>query len=166
MATSSPEYLSYLHEFMNFPIIVCHVITIVFTSYLIHCSIFNKKSLKIKDISFSFMLFLVSHILGAIAAIPCQVYLSAKWSPKVPPENMNVDPFAMLWLNSGVMVYIQTISTSALLLTIDRCMALTFPLIYQSHISKLVPIMSIIGLLGWNLTATLSFVFEVPFDQR
>ncbi|KAI1702348.1 hypothetical protein DdX_15530 [Ditylenchus destructor] len=79
---SEMEYIKYLNLGFDIILVVFHVTTIFFTSHVIYCSKFDKKSTKLDRISNSFSIFLTSRGLGALLATPYSVYLAVYWSAK------------------------------------------------------------------------------------
>ncbi|KAI1691493.1 serpentine type 7TM GPCR chemoreceptor srbc domain-containing protein [Ditylenchus destructor] len=130
------EYIRYLNLVFDIIIVLCHVTTIFFTFHVIFCSKFDKKSTKLDRISNSFFIFLASRGFGAILATPYQVYLIIYWSAQA---GNNYEPYAHLWLGLAMINHGYLSTLSALLLTLDRCLALTFPMYYNSRIAKCFP---------------------------
>ncbi|KAI1697420.1 hypothetical protein DdX_18503 [Ditylenchus destructor] len=80
MPAQTSEFLAYLNQFFNLTSIIFHTVTILFTSHLLYCVVFDRKSLTIKDMSSSLMIFITTRLTGAVIALPHEVYLSVKWS--------------------------------------------------------------------------------------
>ncbi|KAI1695787.1 hypothetical protein DdX_19388 [Ditylenchus destructor] len=132
---SEMEYTKYLNLGFDITTVVCQVTTIFFTFHVIYCSKFDKKSAKLDRISNSFFIFLACRGLGAVIATPYHVYLTAYWSA----EGGHYTPYALLWLGLALITHAYLSTLSALLLTLDRCFALTFPMHYNSRMAKWFP---------------------------
>ncbi|KAI1700076.1 hypothetical protein DdX_16943 [Ditylenchus destructor] len=163
-ATTTHSYLGYmtwLNLGCNIGIVLCHAIVIAFTSYLMYCSIFDRKSLRCKQLSWSLRTFLTTHIVGSLIAIPYQVYLTAKWSKDATDT---YDPYTLLLLGIGFLVDIQLVSVSAFWLTIERCLVLTLPLSFRLHIEKWIQLMTVSCLSIWTAITAAFVLIEIPLN--
>ncbi|KAI1704332.1 hypothetical protein DdX_14329 [Ditylenchus destructor] len=158
---SELEYTKYLNLGLSIASVMLHVTTIFFTFHLIYCSKFDKKSTKLDRISNSFFMFLVSRGFGAVLATPYFVYLIAYWSAK---GVRNYEPYALLLFGIGSTIHTFLPTLSALLLTLDRCFALTFPMRYNSPIAKRLPWLTLACYTSWSIFVTFYVLREIPLE--
>ncbi|KAI1703974.1 hypothetical protein DdX_14593 [Ditylenchus destructor] len=158
---SEIDYTSYVNLAFSIAIVVFHVTTIFFTFHVIYCSKFGNKSTKLDRISNSFFIFLACRGIGAVLAIPYHVYLTVNWSPEA---GQNYEPYALLWLGVGMLVHGCMSTLSALVLTLDRCLALTFPMHYNSRIAKWFPWFTVACFILSSIFFAFNILIEIPLD--
>jgi hypothetical protein len=74
-------YLTYLNFGQMIALLFFQMISISTMTYLVYCAIFNKDALKVRRLSDSLMIFLVTHIVLSITAVPYGMYVVLFWSP-------------------------------------------------------------------------------------
>ncbi|KAI1700593.1 hypothetical protein DdX_16623 [Ditylenchus destructor] len=159
--SSEIEYARYLNLGYDIATAVFHVTTIFCTFHIVYCSKFGNKSTKLDRISNSFFIFLVSRGLGAVLATPYYVYLTVDWSAEA---GKNYEPYALLWLGVGMVVHGCLPILSALLLTLERCLALTFPMHYKPRIEKWFPWFTLTCFIFWSIFLAFNVLREIPLD--
>ncbi|KAI1703962.1 hypothetical protein DdX_14578 [Ditylenchus destructor] len=158
---SDMEYTKYLNLAFSIARAVFHVITVLFTFHVIYCSKFGNKSTKLDRISNTFFIFLASRGLGAVLAAPFHVYLTAYWSPE---GGHNYEPYALLWLGLVMLIHGFISTLSALLLTLERCLALTFPTHYKFRIAKWFPWFTVACFILAIVFVAFNVLREIPLD--
>ncbi|KAI1700263.1 serpentine type 7TM GPCR chemoreceptor srbc domain-containing protein [Ditylenchus destructor] len=154
-------YTKYLNLGFSIAIAVFHVTTIFFTAHVIYSSNFDKKSTKLDRISNSFFIFLACRGFGAVLALPYPVYLTVYWSAE---GGNNYEPYAHLWLGLGSSIHGYLSTLSALLLTLERCFALTFPIRYNSRLAKWFPWLTLAFFILWSIIVAFYVLGEIPLD--
>ncbi|KAI1695650.1 hypothetical protein DdX_19475 [Ditylenchus destructor] len=155
------EYMNYLYLAFYIGILAFHATTIFCTFLVIYCSKYDNKSTKLDRISSSFIIFLGSRGFGALLATPYHLYLTVYWSKE---GHTNSEPYAHLWLGLWMLIHWSLSTVSASLLTLERCIALTFPLLYNSRLAKGFPRFSLICFVLWIIFAAFHVLREIPLD--
>ncbi|KAI1694504.1 hypothetical protein DdX_20085 [Ditylenchus destructor] len=132
--------------------------TTIFCTFLV---IMNKKSAKLDRISSSFLIFLVSRGFGALLDTSYHLYLIVYWLKE---GHVNYEPYAHLWFGMGMVIHWSLSSVSAFLLTLERCTALAFPLLYNSRLANWFPRFTLICFVFWIILAAFSILREIPLD--
>ncbi|KAI1701434.1 hypothetical protein DdX_16113 [Ditylenchus destructor] len=153
------EYMNYSNLAFDIGILAFHATTLFFTFLVI----MNNKSTKLDRISSSFLIFLVSRGFGALLATPYHVYLTFYWSKE---GHGNYEPCALLWLGLGMTIHWSLCPVSAFLLTLERCSALTFPVVHNFRLAKWFPRFSLICFVLWIIFVAFNVLIEIPLDDE
>lgn len=167
-------YLRYLNFAENLIILISQLITITLFTNLIYQSRFRHGSIQIKGgLSHSLLSFLCAHVVLSSLSLPMSIYLVINWTLPSNPQISHYTPYLLYWLGLWMSAYITAGPLLVLMLTVDRCLSLKFPIYSLSMagskrkmIKPIVLIFMLLLTVAAVAASTSVYLMELPLDLK
>ncbi|KAI1717183.1 hypothetical protein DdX_06916 [Ditylenchus destructor] len=167
-------YLRYLNFAENLIILISQLITITLFANLIYKSRFRRGSIQIKGgLSHSLLAFLCAHVVLSSLSLPMSIYLVINWTLPSNPQISHYTPYLLYWLGLWMSAYITAGPLLVLMLTVDRCLSLKFPIYSLSMagskrkmIKPIVLIFMLLLTVAAVAASTSVYLMELPLDLK
>ncbi|KAI1703766.1 hypothetical protein DdX_14705 [Ditylenchus destructor] len=154
-----PAYLPYLNLVTDIGVVLAHTFSLVPMSHLIYSAMFNRKILVGESLHPSIIVFLLLHICFTSIILPYHLYIIIKWIPQ-----SNYNPNVLFWTGIWACLYFLLSSASVFILTLERCLAIIFPLQYKPVIRKFYTPLSVLFLAVLLIVFITLSLLELPLD--
>ncbi|KAI1691656.1 serpentine type 7TM GPCR chemoreceptor srbc domain-containing protein [Ditylenchus destructor] len=131
-------------------------------NHVLYLYFWKRKSLKVKRLSPTLIVFLGSRMAFTVMVLPYHIYILLLF--KFQAEAFNYNPYALLWSNVVLTNYLQITAVSAFFLVIDRCLAIKAPLSYNVWISRLCSVLILVVILIFCSISVIFAWLEIPLD--
>ncbi|KAI1711439.1 hypothetical protein Ddc_12885 [Ditylenchus destructor] len=142
----------------------------VMARLLIHRFITPEK-LQSRIMSKTVIIYMVVHIIGSVVTLPHHFYLVLLWKPAAPIIAIDeplYDPYILYWTGLLMIAYFYTPSVPVFFLTLERCIALKYPIQYhnrsKSFLNKL-PSIATIATVVWCVIIVMISFTDSPMDM-
>ncbi|KAI1709548.1 hypothetical protein Ddc_13862 [Ditylenchus destructor] len=139
-ATVSLPYVPYLNLIETIACVICRLITICTMSKVVyHRFRGTNKYPRVRIVSPIVIIFLSVSVCCALTTLPYYLYTIIKWTPA-----NTYDVTAMYWLGIHLSNSVAVLPVLIFFLTLDRCLALNYPLLYSRQMYKWTAVNAII----------------------
>ncbi|KAI1715333.1 hypothetical protein Ddc_10989 [Ditylenchus destructor] len=166
-------YLTYLNYAESWIAVIAHFTATISISHFLFCVHFSKKFSKypfiLKDHPSKPMIsYMYIHAIMSTVCTPYKVYIVYKWQPLAPTSTTALyDPFWLFWTGLWTVDYMTMAPLCVLMLTVDRCLRLGWPLWYgRWQIQNFVVWTGMSAILVTFLGSTWMFLQELPLDLK
>ncbi|KAI1709546.1 hypothetical protein Ddc_13860 [Ditylenchus destructor] len=159
-ATGSLSYVPYLNLIETIACVICRLVTIYTMSKVVyHRFRGTNKYPRVRIVSPIVIIFLSVSVCCALTTLPYYLYTIIKWTPA-----NTYDVTAMYWLGIHLSNSVAVLPVLIFFLTLDRCLALNYPLLYSRQMYKWTAVNAIIvTILVYVLSMTFSLL-ELPIQ--
>ncbi|KAI1717574.1 serpentine type 7TM GPCR chemoreceptor srbc domain-containing protein [Ditylenchus destructor] len=133
-------------------------------NHLLYLYFWKRKSLRVKRLSPTLIVFLGSRMAFTVMVLPYHLYI-LMWF-KFKGEAFNYNPYILLWSNIILTNYLQSTAVSAFFLVTDRCIAIKAPLSYSIWISRLCSVLILAVMSIFCLITVVYTLLEFPIDYE
>ncbi|KAI1695540.1 hypothetical protein DdX_19529 [Ditylenchus destructor] len=164
--TAGPRpYLHWLNFVETLLTLAFQIVTISLMSRVMFYGVVLKDKFKCHNMSKTVVSYMTVHIAGSILAIPHHLYLVILWKPVKPGDEPLYDPNVLYWTGIFDATYLFAPSLPVFLLTVDRCIALKFPVKYNSRFARrTMPTVTTVLTISWCCAIAFGFLLELPLD--
>ncbi|KAI1695209.1 hypothetical protein DdX_19716 [Ditylenchus destructor] len=169
MAIAPSSYLHWLNFVQTLITLVFQVTSISLMSRLMFYRFLKPLKYEMRNMSKTIVLNAFVHIIGSILTIPHHLYLVLWWKQATPSASTDeplYDPNVLYWTGMFLGVYMYAPPVPVFFLTLERCIALKFPVLYNSKfMRKKMPVLTFNVTITWCLATILLFLRELPIDM-
>ncbi|KAI1698362.1 hypothetical protein Ddc_19157 [Ditylenchus destructor] len=117
------------------------------------------------------VIYIVAHIIGSVVTLPHHFYLALLWKPAAPIIAIDeplYNPYILYWTGVMMIAYFYTPAVSVFFLTLERCIALKYPIQYHNRSKwflKKLPSIAAITTVVWCIIVVMISIPDTPMDM-
>ncbi|KAI1700396.1 hypothetical protein DdX_16731 [Ditylenchus destructor] len=164
-------YLHWLVFVQTLITIAFQIIAVALLSRIVFYRFAMKYKYETRNMSTLVIVYMIVHIIGSSMSLPYELYLAVFWKPAmpiIPIDNPLYDPYVLYWTGAFMVTYIMTAAVPVFFLTLDRCVALKFPIYYHNNIKstrgKILTLAITVIVLWCLVSGIFGTVLELPLD--